>query len=53
MIRLILGGYLNHDPGAERYEQQYRERTLDELKKKARSMGFVLVARPDDGESVS
>ena len=33
------------DPGADYYEQQYRERMVHNLKKKAQSLGFELVAQ--------
>ena len=33
------------DPGADYYEQQYRERMVNNLKKKAISLGFELVAQ--------
>ncbi len=33
------------DPGADYYQQQYRERTVNNLKKKALSLGFELVAQ--------
>ena len=33
------------DPGADYYEQQYRERMVNNLKKKAISLGFELVAK--------
>ncbi|MEM8780606.1 MAG: IS110 family transposase [Cyanobacteria bacterium P01_G01_bin.49] len=33
------------DPGADYYEQQYRERMVHNLKKKATSLGFELVAQ--------
>lgn len=34
------------DPGADYYEQQYRERMVNNLQKKALSLGFELVAQP-------
>ena len=34
------------DPGADYYQQQYRERMVNNLKKKALSLGFELVAQP-------
>ncbi len=34
------------DPGADYYEQQYRERVVKNLRKKARSLGFELVEQP-------
>lgn len=33
------------DPGADYYQQQYRERMVNNLKKKAQSLGFELVAQ--------
>ncbi len=33
------------DPGSDYYEQQYRERMVNNLKKKAISLGFELVAQ--------
>ncbi len=44
---------LRSDPGADYYEQQYRERMVNNLKKKARLMGFELVAQPEVNEGVS
>ncbi|GCA94036.1 transposase [Microcystis aeruginosa] len=41
------------DPGADYYEQQYRERMVNNLKKKAQSLGFELVAQPEVTEGVS
>ena len=35
------------DPGADYYQQQYRERMVNNLKKKALSLGFELVAQPE------
>ncbi len=34
------------DPGADYYQQQYRQRMVNNLKKKALSLGFELVAQP-------
>jgi hypothetical protein len=34
------------DPGADYSEQQYRERIVNNLKKKALDLGFELVAQP-------
>jgi transposase len=34
------------DPGASYYEQRYRQRVLDNLRRRAQQMGFVLVADP-------
>ena len=36
------------DPGAAQYEQQYRSRVLANLKRRAKSLGFVLQAIPGD-----
>ncbi len=41
------------DPGMDYYEQRYHERVLSNLKKKAQSLGFELVAQPNPTESVS
>lgn len=41
------------DPGTDAYEQQYQERTLKNLKKKALALGFDLVAKPTAPECVS
>jgi transposase len=41
------------DPGVETYEQKYRERMLDQLQRKAQSLGFDLVPKPDVAECVS
>jgi transposase len=34
------------DPGADQYEQQYRDRVLTNLQRRAKSLGFVLQAIP-------
>ncbi|WP_262983549.1 transposase [Phormidesmis priestleyi] len=41
------------DPGMETYEQQYQERMVKNLKKKAMALGFDLVAKPALPECVS
>ncbi len=41
------------DPGIDAYEQQYRERVVKNLKRKAQALGFKLVAQPATPESVS
>jgi hypothetical protein len=41
--RLWTTGETYSDPGADYYEQQYRERMINNLKKKAVSLGFELV----------
>jgi hypothetical protein len=39
------------DPGADHYEEQYRSRVLANLKRRAKSLGFVLQAVPGDAEA--
>ncbi|HIK03976.1 MAG TPA: IS110 family transposase, partial [Trichormus sp. M33_DOE_039] len=41
------------DPGLDAYEQQYRERTLKNLKKKAQAFGLELIPISDSTECVS
>ena len=41
-------GMTYRDPGADHYEEQYRSRVLANLKRRARSLGFVLQAAPCD-----
>ncbi len=41
------------DPGATYYEQQYRERTIRNLKRKAANLGFELVPQPAQATTVS
>lgn len=41
------------DPGVGAYEQKYREQVLNQLQRKARSLGFDLVPNPDVAECVS
>jgi hypothetical protein len=41
------------DPGLDAYEQQYRDRVVNNLKKKAKSLGFDLVAQSAATECVS
>jgi transposase len=43
-------GLTYRDPGADHYEQQYRNRVLANLKRRAQSLGFVLQAVPRDAE---
>ena len=38
------------DPGADQYEQQYRSRVLANLRRRAKSLGFVLQAIPGDAK---
>jgi transposase len=51
--RLWTTGESYCDPGADYYEQQYRERMVNNLKKKAQSFGFELVAQAEVTEGVS
>ncbi|MGY3488054.1 transposase-like protein [Bradyrhizobium sp. USDA 4011] len=41
-------GMSYRDPGADQYEQQYRNRVLANLQRRAKSLGFVLQAIPGD-----
>ncbi|WP_375492296.1 hypothetical protein [uncultured Nostoc sp.] len=41
------------DPGIDAYEQQYRERTLKNLKKKAQAFGLELIPISTPNECVS
>ncbi len=44
-------GMTYRDPGANHYEEQYRSRVLANLKRRAKSLGFVLQAVPRDAEA--
>lgn len=47
-------GMTYRDPGADHYEQQYRSRVVANLKRRAKSLGFVLQAAPGEaGAAVS
>jgi len=39
------------DPGASYYEERYRQRVLDTLRRRARHLGFALVADPAAAEA--
>jgi transposase len=41
------------DPGVSAYEEQYRQRVIHNLHRRARSLGFTLVAAPPATEGVS
>ena len=41
------------DPGADYYEQHYRQRVIHQLHRRARQMGFSLVANAGNGAGVS
>jgi hypothetical protein len=41
-------GMSYRDPGADHYEQQYRSRVLANHQRRAKSLGFVLQAIPED-----
>jgi hypothetical protein len=43
-------GMTYKDPGADHYEQQYRSRVLSNLKRRAKSLGFVLQPVPCEAE---
>ena len=43
-------GMTYRDPGADHYEEQYRSRVLANLKRRAKSLGFVLQAATSDAE---
>src|SRR6476660_7864559 len=45
-------GMSYRDPGADHYEQQYRNRVLANLQRRAKSLGFVLQAIPAEAEPV-
>ena len=51
--RLWKTGQAYCDPGMDYYEQQYRERMVNNLKKKAQSMGLALVPQQPVTEDVS
>ncbi|WP_317110614.1 IS110 family transposase [Chroococcidiopsis sp. SAG 2025] len=51
--RLWTTGNLYTDPGLDAYEQQYRERTLKNLKQKAQAFGLELIPISDPTECVS
>jgi transposase len=51
--RLWTSGGAYTDPGIDAYERQYRHRTVKYLQKKARALGFDLVAQPTATECVS
>ena len=41
------------DPGVDAYEKNYRKRMLNQLQRKAQSLGFDLVPNSDVAECVS
>jgi transposase len=41
------------DPGVDYYEERYRRRTLENLRRRADALGFSLVAVPSTEEGVS
>ncbi len=43
-------GMTYKDPGADRYEEQYRSRVLANLKRRAKSLGFVVLPAPCEVE---
>src|SRR5690606_15703819 len=40
------------DPGADHYEQHYRQRVVHQLHRRAHQMGYALVPSTDDGATV-
>lgn len=51
--RLWTFGDAYNDPGIDAYEQQYRERMLQNLKKKAQAFGLELIPISNPTECVS
>ena len=43
-------GMTYRDPGADHYEEQYRSRVLASLRRRAKSLGYVVLPVPPDGE---
>ena len=41
------GGGEDRDPGVDVYEQQYQQRILKNLQRKADQLGFTIVPQPD------
>jgi transposase len=41
-------GMAYHDPGASRYEEQYRSRIIGNLQRRAKAFGFVLQEMPEE-----
>jgi hypothetical protein len=57
-IAVIFYNTLRHgaayvDPGVDYYEERYRRRTLDNLRRRAGALGFDLVEAPPASEGVS
>jgi len=53
-IAVLLYNTLRHgmayvDPGADYYEERYRKRTIDNLRRRANALGFALVEAPTPG----
>jgi transposase len=53
-IAVLLYNTLRHgmayvDPGADYYEERYRKRTIDNLRRRADALGFSLVQAPTPG----
>lgn len=51
--RALRFGMTYADPGAAYYEERYKRRVIDSLQRRARGLGFTLVANPVAIESVS
>ena len=50
IYRMLRNGSEYVDTGQEYFEQQYRERVLQNLTKRAKTLGFDLVPAPSPGE---
>ena len=53
-IAVLIYNTLRHgmayvDPGADYYEERYRKRTIDNLRRRADALGFALVPAPTPG----
>ncbi len=51
--RLWTSGTVYTDSGEDYYEQKYQERAVNNLQKRAKELGFEIVAQPSAVESVS
>ena len=46
-------GMTYSDPGSDHYEERYRQRVLHNLQRRAKSLGFTLIANTAEGHGVS
>jgi hypothetical protein len=51
--RALRFGLAYADPGAGYYEERYKHRVIENLKRRARDLGFTLVENPETGGGVS